>query len=169
MPSDTSLKLGGTLPWALNYFWKQHDLCPSDDLGGWSLPTILPITVTLGHGLSAELLSPCRRPLRTWVLAFLLPCRLYDTLQTRWTLPLPPAWRGAWPLGTPFHAGTAAVPESCVCFRLVEVLSGVPLLFKRSPLRLVLNNPSALLLRPHSDPQATSCASRLSRTLGPAS
>lgn len=67
VPFDTSLKLGGTLPRAINYFWRRHDLRPSDDLGGRSLPT-LPVTVILGH----RHLGP-RFPAPVWTLT---PSRL---------------------------------------------------------------------------------------------
>ena len=59
----TSLKLGEILPRTLNYFWKQNDLCPTEDFEDWSSPTTLPIfvSVILSHGLRGKLWFLCHR------------------------------------------------------------------------------------------------------------
>ena len=61
--SATSLKLGEILPRTLNYFWKQNDLCPTEDFKDWSSPTTLPILVSivLSHGLRGKLWFLCHR------------------------------------------------------------------------------------------------------------
>ena len=151
----TSFKLGETLPRTLNYFWKQNDLCPTEDLGGWLPPTMLPIFVVLSYGLRGKPQSQCHHLLHTWLLVLLIPLLTLSTLPSGLDCVecfpfLLPGEDPDFLLGMSFHSGTTIFVESEVCFPLVLCHCFLKILLscKSSPLSLIFNDHSALLLLP---------------------
>lgn len=76
----TTLKPGETLPGILSSFWKQSDMCPIENLGGWSLPAMLLTSVVLSHGLGGKLQSQHLLLLHPWFLALLMPLSTLSTI-----------------------------------------------------------------------------------------
>ena len=127
----TSLKVGEILPRTLNYFWKQNDLCPTEDLEDWSSPTTITIFVSiiLSHGLRGKLWFLCHRSPPS----YLVPGSV-DPLVDSPLYRLDLAYVECFPFPLPaVHSGTTTFLGSEICLPLV--------LCSYSPLSLLFSEP----------------------------